>query len=114
MLPGEVQNPVHLLSVQRLRKNVEATKVYDFGPQALVGQPGRYDDWRRDGQRRRYLQNIFPIAIRKVALADDNARMAAMQMESHFQAVPYTMCRPREPIEKRFAAAVILNRTDDQ
>ena len=104
------------MSVQRLRKNVEATKVYHFRPQALVGQPGRYDDRRRVGQRCRYLQNIFPIAIQKVPIADDNARMAAVyvQMESHLQAVPYTVYRPLELIENRVAAAVILKRADDQ
>ena len=88
MLPGEVQNPVYFLSVQRLRQDVEASEVQDFRPQVLVSQPGRYDDRRRVGKRRRYLENVFPPAVRKVSLADHHARKAATQMESHLQAVP--------------------------
>jgi hypothetical protein len=113
MHPGEVQNPAHFLLVQGLRKNIEATKVEDFRPQVLVSQEGGYDERRGVGQRRRHFQDIFPIAIRQVLLADHHASMAARQMESRLPDVPYTMRRPRKLFEDGLPAAIVFNRTDE-
>ena len=114
MVPGEVQDAAHFLFVQRLHQNIETTEVQDLLPQVLVSKARDDDDRRRVGHGRRNLDDILPIAARQVLFAYDNARMAVTQMESHVEAIPNPVGRPRELFEDRVRAAVRFDRTNDQ
>jgi hypothetical protein len=84
--PGGGQDVAHFLAAERFGQEVVAAEIQDLSPEGFVGEARSNDEERLLADAGDLVEDLDPIAIREVGLAEDDAELIVGEGAGRFPA----------------------------